>query len=372
MRCEPGINCSSAGHLSIRARAGFERNRPLALSRACKGPQKNHSRAETEMHIPHCIPLLILTLTTASRARKSPESVLLSSVKTLTLRKDLKTTHNRVSAVPQLNCVGGTGKGLYEIDVLRCKNSGSAYGDEDIQWTCSASLPSEFKLGSTDVICEGFKSTNDPYVLKGSCGVEYRLILTDVGEEKYGKKGKALFDDYEGKGEGGFVAILFWVIFISVVCWMIYSAFLRDVGPRLPRGNDRPGFFGGGWGGGGGNDDPPPPYDYHPPPPKPKTTSSRRAVPGAAPAPAQAQGGWRPGFWTGALGGAAAGYMAGNRGQNQQRRAQEPTFNYGGNGEGSSRWGGGGSTRSSSGSGSSSSYGSSRHESSGFGGTSRR
>lgn len=304
-----------------------------------------------------------ILLTTTSFARKSPESVLLSNVKTLTLRKDLKTTHNRVPAAPQLKCVGGTAKGLYDIDVVRCKNSGSSYGDEDIQWTCAASLPSEFKLGGTEVICEGFKNSEDPYVLKGSCGVEYRLMLTDAGEEKYGRKGKGLFDEYDDYKGGGIIAVLFWVIFIAVVCWMIYAAFLRNNG--RPRGGaNRPGFFGGGGGGGwgGGNDDPPPPYDYHPPPTKP------RAVPRVAPA----QGGWRPGFWSGALGGAAAGYMAGNRGQNQQPRNYGPNVNYGGNGEGSSRWGGGGGSRSSSGSGSSPSYGSSRHESSGFGGTSRR
>ena len=296
---------------------------------------------------------------TLSFARK-PESVLLSSVKALTLRNGLKTSHNRVPAVPQLKCIGGNAKGLYDIDVLRCKNSGSSYGDEDIEWTCSASLPSEFKLGTTDVICEGYKNSEDPYILKGSCGVEYRLILTDVGEEKYGKKGNGVFDDYESYKSSSLVAVLFWIIFIAVVCWMIYAAFLRD--DRRPRGgNNGPRFFGGGGGGwGGGNDDPPPPYDYHPPPTKPRST------PGAA----TAQNGWQPGFWSGALGGAAAGYMAGNRGQTQQPRGFGSNINYGGNGEGSSRWGG--STRSSSSSGSSSNYGSSRHESSGFGGTSRR
>lgn len=36
-------------------------------------------------------------------ARKPADSILLSSVKTLTLRKDLKTTHRRVSAVPQVS-----------------------------------------------------------------------------------------------------------------------------------------------------------------------------------------------------------------------------------------------------------------------------
>lgn len=321
------------------------------------------------MHLPTHLSVLILVLTTTIyAARPKPERVLLSNVKSLTLRKDLKTTHNRVSAAPQLACIGGTAKGLYEIDVLRCKNAGSSYGDEDIQWTCAASLPSEFKLGSTDVICEGFASSDDEYVLKGSCGVEYCLMLTDIGEEKYGRKGKGLWDDYKPEGgSSSFVSFFFWAIFISVICWMLYAAFIRDHGPQRP--GNRPGF--GGWGGGGGdNDDPPPPYDYHPSP-KPKASSSNRA-PRAAPAQAQPQAGWRPGFWTGALGGAAAGYAAGNRGQNQHPRTQEPQMRMRDNGEGSSRWGGGGGGGGGSNSSAGGSYGSSRHESSGFGGTSRR
>ncbi|KAL6805007.1 hypothetical protein GGI42DRAFT_308277 [Trichoderma sp. SZMC 28013] len=58
-------------------------------------------------------------------------------------------------------------------------------GTEDIEWSCSASLPEASKLGSTDVICEGYASSDDPYVLKGSCGVEYRLILTGNGKKQY-------------------------------------------------------------------------------------------------------------------------------------------------------------------------------------------
>ncbi|KAF6241626.1 hypothetical protein HO173_000337 [Letharia columbiana] len=325
------------------------------------------------MHFFKYIYLLILAFTTTSTAaRKSSESVLLSHVKSLTLRKDLKTSHNRVSAVPQLNCIGGTAKGFYDIDVLRCKNAGSSYGDEDVQWTCTASLPSEFKLGSTDVICEGFSSSEDPYVLKGSCGVEYRLMLTKLGEEKYGGKGKDMWGAYDGRSKGGdWAAVIFWFIFIAVVGWMVYAALIRDSLGRRPPGAAPNPWFGGG--GGGNNDDPPPPYEYRPSP-KAKATSSR--APRAA--PAQTQGGWRPGFWSGALGGAAAGYMAGNRGQSQQPRNQS-TRNFSGvngrgNGEGSSNLAGvgGGRTRSSESSSSNSGYGSSRHESSGFGGTSRR
>lgn len=326
------------------------------------------------MHFSNYLYLLILTFipTPTTAARKSPESVLLSNVKSLTLRKDLKTSHNRVSAVPQLKCVGGTAQGLYEIDVLRCKNAGSSYGDEDVQWTCTASLPSEFKLGSTDVICEGFSSSEDPYVLKGSCGVEYRLMLTKLGEEKYGGKGNDMWDGYNGRSKGGdFAAGIFWFIFIAVILWIVYAAWTTGTTRRRPPGAAP--NHGSGGGGGGDNDDPPPPYEYRPPP-KAKATFSR--APRAA--PAQAQGGWRPGFWSGALGGAAAGYMAGNRGQSQQPRNQ-PTWNFNGvngrgNGEGSSSFGraGVGRTTSSEGSSSNSGYGSSRHETSGFGGTSRR
>ena len=62
--------------------------------------------------------------------KKKDDSVLLSKVKSLTLRSGQKTTHRRVSAIPQLRCTGGSGKGLYEVDVLRCKNQGSDYDDE--------------------------------------------------------------------------------------------------------------------------------------------------------------------------------------------------------------------------------------------------
>jgi hypothetical protein len=240
---------------------------------------------------------------------------------------------------------------------MRCINQGSDYSSEDIQWSCTANIPEEFKLGSTDVICEGYANRDDEYVLKGSCGVEYRLLLTSKGEEKYGSgfwgAGKG------GNGEGStFGAVLFGLIFVVVAGWILYSMWLAYQGAsgarRQPR---RPGgFFGGGWGGGGPGgggggpwDDPPPPY-----PGKRYGT----AQPG--------EQGWQPGFWTGALGGAAAGYMAGNRGQRQP----EPIQRGGG-------WFGGGNSGSNWGSppvrsGSSSSGSSARHETTGFGSTSRR
>lgn len=248
---------------------------------------------------------------------------------------------------------------------MRCKNQGSDYEDEDIQWTCQASLPPEFKLGSTEVICEGYDSPDDVYVLKGSCGVEYRLVLTEKGEQTYSSHSDSSYYDY-ATGPAGLAiySYLFWAVFIIVAMWIIYGAFIR---PHLDRRQGRnPIRFTRGGGGGGGDDpgnDPPPPYDYG---------SPRKAYPSASGASSQQQG-WRPGFWTGALGGAAAGYLANQR---QQNRSQNVTEERGssnlwrGNGEGSSRSGAGYGSQTGHGGGPS--YSSTRYESTGFDSTRRR
>lgn len=310
------------------------------------------------MKLPATLKILLLGLIRHGCAKPQPQRVLLSSIKTLTLRHGLKTSHNRVPALPQLKCVGGTAKGFYDIDVLRCKNAGFSYDDSNVEWTCTASLPAEFKLGSTDVICEGFSGPDDPYVLKGSCGVEYRLMLTAAGEDKYGGKDNESWLGFGDRTKEGSVAVgIFWLAFVGILIWMIYAACFRGAGGRQ---RNRAGF-----GGGGGNDDPPPPYDYHPPPAKTRAGATSRA---ARQVPGQTE--WRPGFWTGALGGAAAGYMAGNRGS-QIQQEQSRNQRMWGNGESSSS-GGGGRARASESSSSSSAFGTARHESTGFGSTTRR
>lgn len=170
---------------------------------------------------------LFLLLATLSFAKTpSHKAVLLSTIKSLTLRGDQQTTARRVKAIPQLQCVGGNAKGLYHVDVMRCQNSGGEYDKEDIQWTCQSSLPPEFKLGSTDVVCEGYDSPDDPYVLKGSCGVEYRLVLTELGEEKYGAGGWGSFKVDASVGNdvsGTAYTVVFWLIFLGMALPLLPS-----------------------------------------------------------------------------------------------------------------------------------------------------
>ncbi|KAL7274322.1 hypothetical protein RUND412_002767 [Rhizina undulata] len=271
----------------------------------------------------------------AEAANSAGQKILLSQVSTLTLRSGQMTKGRRLGPISQLSCVGGDGQGLYEIDVMRCHNSGSDYGDENIIWKCTAELPKYFKLGSTDVLCEGYNNPEDEHILKGSCGVEYRLALTDAGYEKYGTSLSRL------NKKIGYTAYIFWPIFLSILGWILFSAFTRRTPngrPRSSGGTRRP-WFGGG---GGGGDSPPPPYTRGP-------SSSNQEQ-------------WRPGFWSGLTAALVGSYFM-NR-SNRQEREQARTS--------SSRFSGGSGSSPGWGSGSSSSDWRTAHRSTGFGQTIRR
>lgn len=164
------------------------------------------------MRLSHLLLAFLSGLNLSDALRKPSDSVLLSNIKSLTLRANQKTSARRSSPIPQLQCIGGNARGLYEVDVMRCNNAGSDYDDESVQWTCKASLPPEFKLGSTDVSCEGYSSSTDPYVLKGSCGVSYRLVLTEEGERKYGHR-----RDESGESSTTVQKVIFWAFFICML-----------------------------------------------------------------------------------------------------------------------------------------------------------
>jgi len=346
------------------------------------------------------------TLPPKTHARKTPkDAVLLSNIRTLTLHNGRQTTARRGPAVPQLECVGGNARGLHAVDVMRCTNEGADYAPEDVQWTCVASLPAEFKLGSTEVVCEGYESAEDPYVLKGSCGVEYRLILTSAGEKVFGERvddgggyhyGGSRYEAAGRKGKGGLgellFTVVFWAIFlgersfcfffptclvgvrcgqadssigiIAVIARAIWTggAGGNNAGGRRP-GNGWSGGYGGGGGDEDGHDDPPPPYSQSPPYSKRNT----RSTPSSS--------AWRPGFFSGAATGAAAGYAMGSRNNRGPSTGQAGPSNWFGNsnngaqaGPSRSSFGGGGGGSSAS----PPSSGGARYESTGFGGSRRR
>ena len=101
------------------------------------------------------------------------EAVRLSDVKTLVLKAGHMTTGRRSSPVEQIKCVGGPcgDDAAREIRVIMCENKG--FDGRDVTWACTATLPTGYHLETTDVSCEGFTHPDDPFILVGSCGVEY-------------------------------------------------------------------------------------------------------------------------------------------------------------------------------------------------------
>jgi hypothetical protein len=102
------------------------------------------------------------------------EKVLMSNVKVITLHKDRMVRARRVGAIPQLKCLGGSCE--YSPDVVQCKNQGS--DGIDAQWKCTSEMDKSVRFERLEVLCEGYENPDDPYILAGSCGLEYTLKST--------------------------------------------------------------------------------------------------------------------------------------------------------------------------------------------------
>ncbi|KAJ0051058.1 hypothetical protein NL108_012262, partial [Boleophthalmus pectinirostris] len=51
-------------------------------------------------------------------------------------------------------------------------------------WECKTDMDNAYRFGRVEVSCEGYNHPSDPYVLVGSCGLEYTLELTEEGRRR--------------------------------------------------------------------------------------------------------------------------------------------------------------------------------------------
>ncbi|KAJ7066704.1 hypothetical protein C8F01DRAFT_1347822 [Mycena amicta] len=226
----------------------------------------------------------------------------LAKIPALVFYKDSLTTSRRTSPIAQLTCVGKPCK-LFTPDVVRCESLGGA--GTDIDWKCFSDLPEALRFGRVEVSCEGWSRAGDPFVLKGSCALEYRLVQVpgtlrnSDSDNAYGGTRRGFFD--------GVSQIVFMVIWIAVLALIVYS-FVKScmsptqnrVGGAGARPDSRPGSDG--WFPGGFHDN-----NSAPPPPYSKTNQQP-----------DANQGWRPGFWTGTMLGGLGAHLL-----NRQNRAYD-------------------------------------------------
>jgi len=123
------------------------------------------------------------TIITTTPCACEREAILLHDIKELSFMRGATTLSRREPAIAQLECIGGSAKGVLEPNVVRCVNIGHI----EPHWRCEAVLDTTVKLGGVTVTCEGYEGPHDPYVLRGSCGLQYSLEYTEWGPYIWGK-----------------------------------------------------------------------------------------------------------------------------------------------------------------------------------------
>jgi len=256
------------------------------------------------------------------------DAILLKSVERLVLQRGKYTTGRRSSPIPQLKCVGSSCY-RFEPVTVTCKNMGS--DGTDATWECTSDMPRAYRFGTIDVQCEGYNYPDDPYILKGSCGLEYSIEPTgesDPSSSSYSSSQS--YNSYNSPSSSG--STTFGTVFMfGVVCLIFYWIF-RSCSDTSRNAH-------GGHGGGGGGYDapgnPPPPYgnnNNNDGTSKPSSSSSYSSSSSSSSIPSSftpntAQG---PGFWSGMLGGAALASMFRGRSQYGYNQGYNHGYGYGG------------------------------------------
>ncbi|XP_004682262.1 PREDICTED: store-operated calcium entry-associated regulatory factor [Condylura cristata] len=257
--------------------------------------------------------IVLLQIACTALGWNDPDRILLRDVKALTLHYDRYTTSRRLDPIPQLKCVGGTaGCDSYTPKVIQCQNKG--WDGYDVQWECKTDLDIAYKFGKTVVSCEGYESSEDQYVLRGSCGLEYNLDYTEIGLKKLRESGKNnAFNSFSGyynklySSDSGGISGLITIVVLLAIAFGVYKLFLSD------------------------GQEPPPPYSEYPSyshryqrftnsagpaPPgfKSEFTGPHGATSGFGSAFTGQQGyeNSGPGFWTGLGTGGILGYLFGS------------------------------------------------------------
>jgi len=208
---------------------------------------------------------------------------------------------------------------MFQPEVVRCTNEGGE--GTDIDWKCEADLPESLRFGRVEVSCEGWSGSGDPYILKGSCGLQYRLVRVPNFSEGENNLPSSFSRWFKSADIGGILFMSLWVSALIFMLYKLLSSCLRGgsdlarLSPpqRRPPPSGPPGSF----------FDPPndDAADY---PPPPYTDTSKNSP--------RNQDGFRPGFWSGlglgGLGATAATHYLRNRDRPTRSPAETRAYDW--------------------------------------------
>uniref|UniRef100_UPI00398F00FE store-operated calcium entry-associated regulatory factor isoform X2 n=1 Tax=Pristiophorus japonicus TaxID=55135 RepID=UPI00398F00FE len=263
---------------------------------------------------------LWLLLLLKAEASQDSERVLLREVQALTLYSGRYTNGRRSSPVPQLQCVGGSaGCNAYFPQVVQCYNKG--FDGYDVQWECKTDMDSAYQFGAITVSCEGYNYPEDPYILRGSCGLEYVIELTKEGlRRKKANSGFAYSSDNSEKATvSNDSSNLIVILVLFSLAYVVYLICLRNqrnqFAPDRAEDSDQGSNS-------AGPSAPPPPPGFKPAytgSPADEMFSGKNYQDSTRSQQGCSSG---PGFWTGVGAGGFLGYLFGSR------RSQPSTSYY--------------------------------------------
>uniref|UniRef100_A0A090XB01 Store-operated calcium entry-associated regulatory factor n=1 Tax=Ixodes ricinus TaxID=34613 RepID=A0A090XB01_IXORI len=172
----------------------------------------------------------LLLLGCASLSVHAHRKVKLSDVKTLTLSHG-SYDHRVGGLVPSHSCNAWVAVQAAPVFRQRCSATTRGVTALTSEWECKADLPKSLKFGHIEVACEGYDYPDDPYILQGSCGLEYKLERTghsysedSQSHSYYGQKGKS--SSFQN------------VLFLGVLCFIIYVIYKSCMTNAAQRGAD--------------------------------------------------------------------------------------------------------------------------------------
>lgn len=279
----------------------------------------NNARSSFSSLVVITVLLILCTTTLTESSKQYNNKVKLTDVSTLTLYKGQMTTGRRSSPVNQLQCIYGGSVDCSEVYLpsVQCYNRGS--NGIDVQWECKADLDTNWKFGHVQVTCEGYEYPDDPYVLAGSCGLEYYIDYVK-GSQKQGQGGGGGWFSSSKPSSSSYYSTKptttedsskSWVVLIGVgiLVYAIYKTCIAPGNARTPDGRSR------------SNDDFNDQDRRRPPPPGFRQDFFDSGTGGSdscggsysRSTGAGLGGSGAGGFWTGAATGGLLGYMMGNR-----------------------------------------------------------
>lgn len=146
------------------------------------------------------------------------QRVKLSDIESLTFHKDRLTTGRRLRPVSQLKCdsklrlISYSNCYKFQPSVVQCYNRG--HDSQTVRWECKADLDKLVKFSVLKVSCEGYDYKNDPYVLFGSCGLEYSL---EIKPSKNFNEYYHTRDLYETNKLSNFLTLLIMIVIVLAI-----------------------------------------------------------------------------------------------------------------------------------------------------------